>query len=33
MWAVGHQFGVRLLKMDVRELNRLHYFLRANSPL
>jgi hypothetical protein len=33
MWAVGHQFGVRLLKLNVRELNRLHYFLRANSPL
>jgi hypothetical protein len=33
MWAVGHQFGVRLLKMNVRELNRLHYFLRANSPV
>jgi hypothetical protein len=33
MWAAGHQFGVRLLKMNVRELNRLHSFLRANSPL
>ncbi|HXX76272.1 MAG TPA: PilZ domain-containing protein [Nitrospiraceae bacterium] len=33
MWAAGHHFGVRLLKMNVRELNRLHSFLRANSPL
>lgn len=32
VWSAGHQFGVRLLKMNVRELNRLHYFLRANSP-
>ncbi len=33
VWSAGHQFGVRLLKMNVRELNRLHYFVRANSPL
>jgi hypothetical protein len=33
MWTAGHHFGVRLLKMSVRELNRLHYFLKANSPL
>lgn len=33
VWVLGHQFGARLLKMNVRELNRLHYFLRANSPL
>lgn len=33
MWAAGHHFGVRLLKMTVRELNRLHAFLRANSPV
>jgi PilZ domain-containing protein len=33
MWTAGHHFGVQLLKMSVRELNRLHYFLKANSPL
>jgi PilZ domain-containing protein len=33
MWTAGHHFGVQLLRMSVRELNRLHYFLKANSPL
>jgi PilZ domain len=33
VWSAGHHFGVRLLKMNVRELNRLHYFLKVNSPL
>jgi PilZ domain-containing protein len=33
MWTAGPHFGVRLLRMSVRELNRLHYFLKANSPL
>lgn len=33
VWSAGHQFGVRLLRMNLRELNRLHYFLKANSPL
>lgn len=33
VWSAGHQFGVRLLKMNLRELNRLHYFVRTNSSL
>lgn len=32
-WSTGHCFGVHLLKMDLRELNRLHNFLRVNRPL
>lgn len=30
-WVKGHRFGVELQKMNLRERNRLHYFLRANS--
>ncbi len=30
VWVKGHRFGVELQKMNVRERNRLHYFLRAN---
>ncbi len=32
-WSAGHRFGVHLLKMNMRALNRLHYFLRVNRPL
>jgi PilZ domain len=30
-WVKGHRFGVELQKMNLRERNRLHYFLQANS--
>ena len=30
-WASGHRFGVEILKMNLREHNRLRYFLRANA--
>jgi hypothetical protein len=30
-WAVRRQFGVRFLRMDLRERNRLHSFLRAHG--
>jgi len=29
-WASGHRFGVEILKMNLREQNRLRYFLRSN---
>lgn len=29
-WASGHRFGVEILKMNLREHNRLRYFLRSN---
>lgn len=29
-WAHGHQFGVEILKMNLREHNRLRYFLSSN---
>jgi hypothetical protein len=29
-WSKGHQFGVQILKMNVRERNRLRYFLLSN---
>jgi PilZ domain len=29
-WSKGHQFGVEILKMNVRERNRLRYFLSSN---
>lgn len=29
-WASGHRFGVEILKMNLRERNRLRYFLRSN---
>ena len=28
-WASGHRFGVEILKMNLRERNRLRYFLRS----
>jgi hypothetical protein len=30
-WVKGHRFGIELQKMNLRERNRLHYFLQANS--
>jgi hypothetical protein len=29
-WSKGHRFGVEILKMNVRERNRLRYFLCSN---
>ena len=29
-WVSGHRFGVETLKMNLREQNRLRYFLRSN---
>jgi hypothetical protein len=29
-WTSGHRFGVEILKMNLREHNRLRYFLRSN---
>ena len=29
-WSRGHEFGVEILKMNVREHNRLRYFLSSN---
>lgn len=29
-WAKGHQFGVEILKLNLRERNRLRYFLSSN---
>jgi hypothetical protein len=29
-WSKGHQFGVEILTMGLREQNRLRYFLRTN---
>lgn len=29
-WSKGHRFGVELLKMNLREQNRLRYFLSTN---
>jgi hypothetical protein len=31
-WADGCQFGVEFMKLSLREGNRLHAFLRAQSP-
>lgn len=31
-WSVGHRFGVKILKMNLRERNRLRYFLCSNIP-
>ena len=30
VWASGHRFGVAILKMNLRERNRLRYFLHLN---
>jgi len=29
-WSRGHEFGVKIQKMNVREHNRLRYFLSSN---
>ena len=29
-WSKGHEFGVEILRLNVRERNRLRYFLRSN---
>lgn len=29
-WSAGHRFGVEILKMNLRERNRLRYFLCSN---
>ncbi len=29
-WAAGRRFGVEILKMNLRERTRLHYFLHSN---
>lgn len=29
-WSKGHEFGVEIMKMNVRERNRFWYFLRSN---
>jgi hypothetical protein len=29
-WSAGHQFGVEILQMNLRERNRLQYFLSSN---
>ena len=29
-WSKGHEFGVEILKLNVRERNRLRYFLHSN---
>ena len=29
-WSKGHQFGIEILKMNVRERNRLRYFLSSS---
>ena len=31
-WARGHQFGAEILKMNLRERNRLRYFVCSNKP-
>jgi hypothetical protein len=30
-WSKGHQFGVEIMKMNLRERNRLRYFLCSNQ--
>jgi PilZ domain-containing protein len=32
-WSRGHEFGVEILQMNVRERNRLRYFLSSNLLL
>jgi hypothetical protein len=29
-WSKGHQFGAEILKINLRERNRLRYFLSSN---
>ncbi len=31
-WSAGHRFGVEILNMNLRERNRLRYFLASNLP-
>ena len=31
-WSKGHHFGVEILRMNVRERNRLRYFLSSSLP-
>src|SRR5262245_48950872 len=31
-WSAGRRFGVHIIRMDLREQNRLRYFLTANLP-
>ena len=31
VWSAGHRFGVEILKMNLRERNRLRYFLCSNT--
>jgi hypothetical protein len=31
-WTTGYEFGVKFLQMNVRERNRLRYFLCSNVP-
>ena len=31
-WSAGRRFGVEILKMNLRERNRLRYFLTSNLP-
>ena len=30
VWSKGHEFGIQILKMNVRERNRLRYFLSSS---
>ena len=32
-WSAGHRFGVQITRMDLREQNRLRYFLTATLPV
>lgn len=32
-WSSGHRFGVKFSSMNLREKNRLRYFLRTNASL
>jgi hypothetical protein len=32
VWSRGHEFGIEILKMNLREHNRLRYFLGSNLP-
>ena len=32
VWSKGHEFGIEILKMNLREHNRLRYFLGSNLP-
>jgi hypothetical protein len=32
-WSTGHRFGVEIIKMNLRERNRLRYFLRKSLAI